>query len=149
MRSKRWGMSASGILCGRLPSKPSNNASNVPCPIPVKASEPYTSMTMRATCVSKFSACSKSAKAAAAFIGPTVCELDGPMPILKISKILIIRFSYHCVCGLAVFQTALKPKEESFAPLANASTKCPTVIKGSPASGDVYFSVSGFLRKGS
>jgi hypothetical protein len=28
--------------------------------------------------------------AAAAFIGPTVCELDGPKPILKISPMLIM-----------------------------------------------------------
>ena len=53
------------------------------------------------------------------------------------------------VCAGCVFQTALRPKEEFCAPLANASTRCPTVIKGSPASGEVYFSVSGFLRKGS
>jgi hypothetical protein len=29
---------------------------------------------------------SRSAKRRAARIGPTVCELDGPMPILKMSK---------------------------------------------------------------
>ena len=31
---------------------------------------------------------SSSTKLRAAFIGPMVCELDGPMPILKISKTL-------------------------------------------------------------
>ena len=31
---------------------------------------------------------SNSAKLRAAFMGPIVCELDGPMPILKMSKTL-------------------------------------------------------------
>ena len=35
-------------------------------------------------------ATSPPAKAAAAFIGPTVCDDDGPMPILNSSKMLII-----------------------------------------------------------
>src|SRR5450830_1235777 len=33
---------------------------------------------------------SQAAKRWAAIIGPTVCELDGPMPILKMSKQLIL-----------------------------------------------------------
>ncbi|CKK06185.1 hypothetical protein [Neisseria meningitidis] len=47
------------------------------------------SMTMRTACASK-----PVAKAAAAFIGPTVCELEGPIPILK-------------TCGLTKTSTAL------------------------------------------
>jgi len=37
---------------------------------------------------SKPRAASNSAKPRAAFMGPMVCELDGPMPILNISKTL-------------------------------------------------------------
>jgi hypothetical protein len=33
-------------------------------------------------------ACSEPTKLNAAFIGPTVCKLDGPMPILNRSKTL-------------------------------------------------------------
>src|SRR4051812_8191090 len=39
-------------------------------------------------------------KAAAAFIGPTVWELDGPMPILKMSKTLTDMAASHWVRGL-------------------------------------------------
>ena len=40
-------------------------------------------------CASWPSASSRSANRRAARIGPTVCELDGPMPILKMSKTLM------------------------------------------------------------
>src|SRR5574340_982069 len=43
---------------------------------------------MRLTASSTPPSCSPSAKVRAARIGPTVCELDGPMPILKMSSAL-------------------------------------------------------------
>src|SRR5574337_1740228 len=43
---------------------------------------------MRRTASSTPPSCSPSAKVRAARIGPTVCELDGPMPILKMSSAL-------------------------------------------------------------
>ena len=52
-------------------------------------SEPNSSARTRATRPSSPSAASPSAKVRAARIGPTVCEVDGPMPIEKRSKTLI------------------------------------------------------------
>ena len=58
----------------------------VPWPCPVAASEPYRSTRSEATSASFPEALSSSAKTAAARIGPTVWELDGPMPMEKRSK---------------------------------------------------------------
>jgi len=57
--------------------------------LPVKASEPKSVTRTLSTRASAPSAASASAKTAAAFIGPTVCDEDGPRPILKRSKTLI------------------------------------------------------------
>jgi hypothetical protein len=46
---------------------------------------------MRATPVTEFPDAIASIKRLAARIGPTVCELDGPIPILKRSKVLIAK----------------------------------------------------------
>lgn len=54
--------------------------SGVPCPAPVTA----------ATSVSRPVAPSSATNRAAARIGPTVCELDGPMPTENRSKTLIV-----------------------------------------------------------
>ncbi|MNO96596.1 hypothetical protein D3C76_882720 [compost metagenome] len=74
---------------GHWPIKPSRHARSVAWPTPVADSEPYSRTSTRVTWAS--SPCSRKAwaKVAAARIGPTVWELDGPMPILKRSKTLI------------------------------------------------------------
>ena len=58
----------------------------VPCPCPVAAREPYRSTRSDATFSRSPDVLSSSAKTAAARIGPTVWELDGPMPMEKRSK---------------------------------------------------------------
>ena len=86
-------MSASGISCGRLPSKPSNNASKCAVSDTGQGKRAvHFNDNARHLCIQVFGI-QQISKSAAAFIGPTVCELDGPMPILKISKILIMGFS--------------------------------------------------------
>ena len=61
-------------------------APGVPCPAPVAPSEPYSSMRTRATFVSSPSSTRSRTNRAAARIGPTVWELDGPIPIENRSK---------------------------------------------------------------
>jgi hypothetical protein len=74
---------------GGSPSKPSSTALSVPCPRPVMASDPYSSARTRTTRSSTpFSSSQRSENRAAARMGPTVWEDDGPMPILKMSKAL-------------------------------------------------------------
>jgi hypothetical protein len=58
----------------------------VPCPWPVAASEPYRSTRSDATSSNLPDALSSSENTAAARMGPTVCELDGPIPMEKRSK---------------------------------------------------------------
>ena len=70
-------------------------ALSVAWPLPVKASEPNSVTSTRAARATAPSDASPAAKAAAAFIGPTVCEDDGPTPILKRSKTLIIAFGRY------------------------------------------------------
>src|SRR3974377_56825 len=41
--------------------------------------------------------CKSCANRRAARIGPTVCELDGPTPILKISKMLVFKPTLYAV----------------------------------------------------
>ncbi len=65
-------------------------ALSVAWPLPVNASEPNSLASTAATRSIAPLSTSPAAKAAAAFIGPTVCEEDGPTPILKSSKTLII-----------------------------------------------------------
>ena len=65
-------------------------ALSVAWPFPVKASEPSSATSTEATLAIAPVATSPSANAAAAFIGPTVCDDDGPMPILNSSKTLNI-----------------------------------------------------------
>jgi hypothetical protein len=56
---------------------------------PVSASEPNSSTVTRAVPSKRPSSRSDDAKRRAARIGPTVWELDGPMPMVKRSKTLI------------------------------------------------------------
>jgi hypothetical protein len=71
---------------GQGGSCPSSTAVSLPWPLPVAPSEPKSSHFTRAVLASRPSAASRSVNIRAARIGPTVCELLGPMPILKRSK---------------------------------------------------------------
>src|SRR5579885_8735 len=77
-------------VSGSKPEKPSMTALSVPCPRPVHASEPYKIAFTRFK-RARSSLLNAAMKAAAAFIGPTVCEDDGPIPILNRSKTLIMQ----------------------------------------------------------
>ena len=72
------------------PERPRTTALSVAWPRPVKASEPSSVTSTLATRASAPARARPAAKAAAAFIGPTVCDDDGPTPILKSSKTLIM-----------------------------------------------------------
>jgi hypothetical protein len=61
--------------------------------MPVHASEPNSSIVRRADFPLNPSMRNSSTKRRAAIIGPTVCELDGPIPILNKSSALINEFS--------------------------------------------------------
>jgi hypothetical protein len=80
-------ITAESMVSGLKPSRPSRMARSVQWPRPVSASEPYSCAD---TCAVRSSSPAGRAahEARAAFIGPMVCELDGPMPILKMSKTL-------------------------------------------------------------
>ena len=65
-------------------------ALTLPWPCPVAPSEPNSSALIPATRSSTPSSASEAANMPAARIGPTVCELDGPMPTLKRSKALMV-----------------------------------------------------------
>ena len=82
-------MLSGAIWSGNSPLKPSSTARSVPCPCPVSASDPYRFASTRAAFSSKPSERSPATNAAAALIGPTVCELEGPIPILNISNKLV------------------------------------------------------------
>src|SRR5262249_11656543 len=88
-------------VAGASPGRPSQPRWPRPWPCPGAPSEPNTSTRSPAPRVS--SAASDSVNIPAARIGPTVCELDGPMPILNRSNALIamarlpsLRHWSHC-----------------------------------------------------
>ena len=58
----------------------------VPCPTPVAPSEPNSDTRIRAVEFSRPDSVSSPANRRAARIGPTVCELDGPTPMVKRSS---------------------------------------------------------------
>ncbi len=60
-------------------------ASGVPCPTPVAASDPSRRQWNRVTRASTPAAASRSRKSSPVRIGPTVCELEGPMPMENMS----------------------------------------------------------------
>ena len=78
------------MVSGSRPQRPRTTARSVAWPRPVKASEPNSVTSTLATRAIAPDSASPAAKAAAAFIGPTVCEDDGPTPILNRSKTLIM-----------------------------------------------------------
>jgi hypothetical protein len=61
-------------------------ASGVPWPRPVAPREPYREQLIRVTSVSRPVEARWSTKATAARMGPTVWELDGPIPMVKRSS---------------------------------------------------------------
>jgi hypothetical protein len=61
-------------------------ASGVPCPRPVAPRDPKREQLIRVTSASRPVAVRWSAKARAARIGPTVWELEGPIPMEKRSS---------------------------------------------------------------
>ena len=82
-------MVAGSTVSGLSPNRPRRMARSVAWPMPVRASEPKSSVWRRAVRGRVPLASSDRAKRSAARIGPTVCEEDGPMPILKSSKRLV------------------------------------------------------------
>src|SRR3990167_7512133 len=74
---------------GHSPISPMIAARSLPWPTPVADSEPYRRTCSRAVRSSKRRSANAPLNSAAARIGPTVCELDGPMPILNKSNTLI------------------------------------------------------------
>ncbi|VXB90646.1 hypothetical protein PLANTIT3_60582 [Plantibacter sp. T3] len=86
-----WSLQARRTSAGSHPSgvspwSPATTASGVPWPMPVAPSDPYNEHVTRSTRSSSPSSASPVAKARAARIGPTVCELDGPIPMEKRSN---------------------------------------------------------------
>ena len=60
-----------------------------PCPLPVSAREPNNSILTEEILVSGNCSIQLVKNCFAAYIGPTVCELEGPIPILNRSNTLI------------------------------------------------------------
>ena len=89
-------MLAGSTFSGSSPDSPSSIARSVWWPCPVSASDPNSSTrtrgTLRRQVMPHPRSCRSSPNRRAARIGPTVCELDGPIPILKISKMLVFNF---------------------------------------------------------
>ena len=79
--------SSMSAVSGAIPASPRITARSVMCPLPVSASEPCSSTSIRVARPSSLSP-SSTRKRRAATIGPMVCELDGPMPTLKMSRTL-------------------------------------------------------------
>ena len=77
-------------MSGVSPLRPRITALSVAWPRPVKASEPNSATSTLATRSIAPVSTSPPTNAPAAFIGPTVCDEDGPTPILNSSKTLII-----------------------------------------------------------
>src|SRR3954469_17227518 len=77
---------STSTVAGSSPSRPSSTARSLPWPRPVCPRLPNSSTLTLAVRASSPSPSSRSANRRAARIGPTVCELDGPIPILKMSN---------------------------------------------------------------
>ncbi|KKO62055.1 hypothetical protein VM94_04126 [Janthinobacterium sp. KBS0711] len=78
--------SSGATSCGVSPIRPRMTALSVAWPTPVSASEPYRAAS---TPITWSSGPYSTRKRRAATIGPTVWELDGPMPILNRSNTLM------------------------------------------------------------
>src|ERR1700752_3807367 len=97
MVSKRAGIASTSTVAGCSPSRPSRTALSLPCPLPVRTSEPYKQTRTVWTSGMRPSSRRPSAIIRASFIGPTVCELDGPMPTLNRSKTLMAMWQYSTI----------------------------------------------------
>ncbi len=86
IRSSVGSIAAGSSVAGSMPSRPSRIARSVQWPRPVSASDPYSCAPTFAVRVTSPSDCNSRTNAQAAFIGPIVWELDGPTPILKMSR---------------------------------------------------------------
>src|SRR3984885_10221092 len=80
---------AGSTASGASPRRPRRMARSVAWPMPVRASEPYRSTVTVAVFSRRDEAASSRVKRRAARMGPTVWELEGPIPILKSSKRLV------------------------------------------------------------
>ena len=85
-RSSAGPVVTGSIRCGCSPARPSTTAGTVPWPCPVAPSEPKSSQWARAVSSSRPSSTSRDTNRKAARIGPTVCELDGPIPTVNRSS---------------------------------------------------------------
>ena len=65
-------------------------AVSVPCPFPVRASDPNNSILSEAIFSRGNFSIQLNKNCLAAYIGPTVCELEGPIPILKRSNTILV-----------------------------------------------------------
>jgi hypothetical protein len=113
--SKIFGARSGSSVLGASPAKASAIARSVPWPLPVKASEPC-KLTETRRAVPATGRRSSSTKRRAAIIGPTVWELDGPMPILKMSKTLR---------NIAALRPTFSPVAEDFPALSRQSAPQP------------------------
>src|SRR5580693_8604620 len=93
MAASRAGIVSTSTVAGCSPSSPSRTALSLPCPLPVRPSDPYRQTRTVWTCGMRPSSRRPSANWRAARIGPTVCELDGPIPTLNRSNTLIVMAS--------------------------------------------------------
>ena len=101
LRSIMASASVRQIVSGTCPHNPLSAALMVPCPAPVAASDPYRSICTFVMRESRLVSISSAIKRLEARIGPTVWELEGPMPMLKSSNTLISYSSASaCFCTL-------------------------------------------------
>jgi len=84
----RWapGVRLGSTVSGRRPMRPRTRAGTLPWPCPVAPSDPKSSTCTVAVDSSWPASSRASTNRLAATIGPTVWELDGPMPTLNRSK---------------------------------------------------------------
>src|SRR6185437_13489316 len=133
-RASSGGVASGSILSGQLPSSPHSTALSVPWPRPVSASDPYSSTVTRATrAMSPVSTSQRSTKRAAARIGPIVCEDDGPMPILKMSKTLTAML--HAARGKLGYSTPCPTTPLCLAPAPLPTRRLQTVRRSHRAAG--------------
>ena len=78
--------SSGSHVSGRRPVRPASTASGVPWPRPVEPSDPNSEHRMRRTAPRRPVARRSSANMRAARIGPTVWELEGPIPMENRSR---------------------------------------------------------------
>src|ERR1700722_1570756 len=83
-------------------------APSVPCPNPVRAKDPYNLTCSLCTCSRTPRSYRLVTESFAARIGPTVWELDGPIPTLKISKKLVFTAVILFPCSERLIETDFK-----------------------------------------